>query len=433
MAIAGLLPRRAALRLLDGVTTRRRMLSELAPQELSALSGEERARALRLAASGLRWAQRADRLLGPYLKRRPPQRVLNILRLAVVELFEERAAAHGVVSSWVSVTRAGRQTARLAGLVNAVLRQVAALPRESWEALPLPRMPGWLRRPLLAAHGKAVVEAIEAAHAAGAPLDLTVRDAPDAWARRLGGRLMPTGSVRLGSGVQVSALPGYDSGAWWVQDAAAALPVRLLAPRPGERVLDMCAAPGGKTMQLAAAGADVTALDSSARRMRRLRENLERTGLTARPVVADALGFRAPPFDAILLDAPCSATGTMRRHPDLPHVRGADSLPALLALQRRLLDHALTLLRPGGRLVYCTCSLLPDEGEAQLRALLQRAPRLWPDGDAIAAAIGRGGFSADWRRPEGLRTRPDHWADAGGLDGFFMAVLRVPDEGGLGP
>jgi 16S rRNA (cytosine967-C5)-methyltransferase len=205
-----------------------------------------------------------------------------------------------------------------------------------------------------------------------------------------------------------------------VQDAAAALPARVLAPQPGEKVLDLCAAPGGKTLQLAAMGAEVTALDLSAPRLERLRDNLARTGLKARVVQSDALEFAEGGWDAILLDAPCSATGTIRRHPDLPVARDGSEMPGLLDLQARLLDHALGLLRPGGRLVFATCSLLPEEGEEQAAAALERHPGL-----AVERPEAEG-IEDGWRTALGLRTRPDHWGDIGGLDGFFVARLRKP-------
>jgi 16S rRNA (cytosine967-C5)-methyltransferase len=195
--------------------------------------------------------------------------------------------------------------------------------------------------------------------------------------------------------------------------------VPVLAPRAGERVLDLCAAPGGKTMQLADAGAEVTALDISAARMARVSENLARTGLTARLVVADALDWQPEtPFDAILLDAPCSATGTIRRHPELPFVKSMADLPALVALQARLIDRAVNWLAPGGRLVFSTCSLLPQEGEAQLAGALARHPGLRVEPPVLPW------LPPNWQGPEGgLRLRPDRWAEQGGMDGFFIARL----------
>jgi 16S rRNA (cytosine967-C5)-methyltransferase len=231
--------------------------------------------------------------------------------------------------------------------------------------------------------------------------------------------MLPTGSLRLADKGQVSGLPGYEAGGWWVQDAAAALAVRLLGDVSGLRVLDLCAAPGGKTLQLASLGAKVTALDLSGPRMLRLSENLVRTGLSASLVIADALQWEPEAgFDAILLDAPCSATGTIRRHPDLPFIKDGSELAELVVLQAALLDRALGWLSPGGRLVYCTCSLLPDEGEGQLAAALARHPGLIVQQPALA------GVDPAWITPQGgLRLRPDYWAEQGGMDGFFMVAL----------
>ena len=292
---------------------------------------------------------RADRILGPFLRTKPPTRVLNTLRLGVVELIVDGSAAHGVVNSAVDITRADKGTARHAGLVNAILRKVSQLPASKWTDLPAPQMPKWLRKQLIKDYGKQVIVSIEAAHAAGAPLDITVKSDAKAWAKKLDGKLVPSGSIRIDRSVQITELPGFDDGEWWIQDAAAAMPAMLLDVVAGERVLDMCAAPGGKTMQFCTTGADVTALDSSAKRLVRLQENLTRTKLTANIVTADALDYQAEPFDAILLDAPCSATGTIRRHPDLPYAKDSSGFAALFVLQEKMLDRAYALLKPGGR------------------------------------------------------------------------------------
>jgi 16S rRNA (cytosine967-C5)-methyltransferase len=406
-------PRKLAVDLMGEVIEGGRLLSEVMPRRLEKLPPEERARSQRLVLEAFRGMDRADRLLGPFLKKRPSPRVLNILRLGVVEICSG-GAAHGVVNACVEIAKANVETQRQAGLVNAVLRKVDVA---KWAALPVPRLPKWLRKVLVADFGKDTVAAMEAAHFAGAPLDVTPKGAVSF------GEVLPTGSVRLSDYGQVSALPGYEAGDWWVQDAAAALPAKVLAPAKGARVLDLCAAPGGKTMQLAAMGADVTAVDISKSRMARVDENLTRCGLTAELVVSDALEFDAEPFDAVLLDAPCTATGTIRRHPDLPYAKDGSDFPALFELQEYLIDRALGLLKPGGRLVFCTCSLLIDEGEEQVRDAMGRHPELELDLDALRLP----GVEAGWIGPEGLRLRPDYWPDRGGMDGFFITAFRKPD------
>jgi len=417
-------PRKVAVDLIGDVLESHRLLSEVVPRRVEGLTPEDRARAQRLAVVALRVMDRADRMLGPHLKKKPRERVMNILRLGVAEICEEGAAAHGVVNACVEIARMGHKTAGMAGLINAVLRKVAG-EADKWPGLPVPRLPKWLRGPLVDDYGKEAVAAMEAAHAAGAPLDLTPKGNGAALAEALGGVLLPTGSVRLSGPVQVSALPGFETGDWWVQDAAAALPAQVLDAQPGERVLDLCAAPGGKTMQLAATGAEVTAVDVSPTRVARLNENLARVGLGAEVITADALTYEGGPFDAILLDAPCSATGTIRRHPDLPRAKDGSDFPGLFDLQLHLIDRALALLRPGGRLVYCTCSLLIDEGEEQVRDALARHPRLTAEPEALQ----RPGIEPGWIGAEGgLRLRPDYWAERGGMDGFYIAVLRKPEQ-----
>lgn len=417
---AGLAPRRAAWKLLNAVMGEGMLLSDArAAAMVAGLPPEGRARAQRLATETLRNLSRADAWLGPRLRKAPPLAVRNVLRLGTVEL-GEGAPGHGVVNAVVALVAEGRRTEGFRGLANAVLRQIAAEGPEAWARLPPPRLPDWLRAPLVRVWGEAAVEAMEASHRAGAPLDLSARGDPGTLAQEVGGTLLPTGTVRLDAGAQVSALPGYHAGTFWVQDAAAALPARVLDAQPGERVLDLCAAPGGKTLQLAARGVEVTALDLSSPRLERLRDNLARTGLRARVVQGDALEFAETGWDAILLDAPCSATGTIRRHPDLPQARDGSEMPGLLDLQARMIDHALALLRPGGRLVFATCSLLTEEGEGQAEAALARHPGL------LAEQPEAEGIDDAWRTDLGLRTRPDHWTDIGGLDGFFVTRLRKP-------
>ncbi len=412
--------RGAALSLLWGVLEEGRLLGEMLPGALSDLAPADRARAQRLATGTLRWMDRADRALGPFLRMKPWPEVHNILRMALYEIHEGATPPHAAVAAAVDLVRGTERGARQGALVNGVLRSV--LRKGGWEDLPVPRLPKWLRKPLSATYGKTAVGAMEAAFARGAPLDLSVRADAAGWAGRLGGRVTPTGAVRLERPGQVSALPGYETGAWWVQDAAAALPARALGDVAGKRVLDLCAAPGGKTLQLADAGARVTALDISAARMARVSENLARCGLAADIVVGDALDWTPEErFDAVLIDAPCSATGTIRRHPDLPRAKAAQDFAPLVALQARMIDRAVELVKPGGRIVYCTCSLLPEEGEAQVAAALARQERLKLAPDAFDLD----GIEPGWLCPEGLRLRPDYWADLGGMDGFFVAAFDV--------
>ncbi|PYG30498.1 RsmB/NOP family class I SAM-dependent RNA methyltransferase [Pelagimonas varians] len=408
--------RKAAVDLLDQVLDEGRPLSENVAV-LEKLGPSDRAAAQRLAADVLRNMERADRLLQHHLRKKPTTRVMNILRLGTYELCTG-GAAHGVVSDCVNVAAVGHHTQGAKGLVNAVLRKIAAKGPDSWGDLRVPRMPKWLRGPLLEAWGAEIVPAMETAHFNGAPLDLTAKGDPAALAEVIGGVLLPTGSVRLADAGQVTALPGFEDGDWWVQDAAAALPAKLLGDVAGKQVLDLCAAPGGKTLQLAAAGAEVTALDLSAKRLGRVRDNLRRARLEAALVEGDALEHEGL-YDAILLDAPCSATGTIRRHPDLPHAHEGERIADLIGLQAALLDHALDMLKPDGRLVFATCSLIPDEGECQVEEVLERRD------DVAIVAPDIPGLEESWRSEEGgLRLRPDFWADKGGMDGFYMAILQ---------
>ena len=419
MADQGIPARKGAIDLLDQVLGEGRALSEVLPL-LDPLDPADRARAQRLTTDVLRELDRADRMLAPHLRKSPPLRGKNALRLGTVELVHG-AAAHGVVNDLVSIVGKHKRHGAMKGLVNAVLRKVADNGAEAWAKLRVPRLPKWLRSPLSDAWGAQAVAAMEAAHVEGASLDLTLK--PDAAARP-DGEMLPTGSLRLHEAGQVSALPGFAEGAWWVQDAAAALPARLLNAQPGEAVLDMCAAPGGKTLQLAAAGAQVTALDLSEARLERVQENLKRCGLKARVTAGDALEHQGQ-YDAILLDAPCSATGTIRRHPDLPYAKDKGAgFGDLIGLQAQMLAHAWSLLRPGGRMVYCTCSLLPDEGEVQIDEALAQWPEMQVDRASVEALPG---IDAGWISSEGgLRLRPDYWAEQGGMDGFYMVLLCKP-------
>lgn len=407
--------RRAALSLLLGVVVRGESLGDQAPK---GLEPSERARAERMAREVLRNVAAIDGVIAPFLEKKPREPALSALRMAAWEMVWDGVPDHAAVNGAVDAVRKAPGGARAAKLVNAVARRVAEVAGERRHPRPN-RLPAGLRKPMVAAYGTRVVEGMERVHGKGAPLDLTVKPGEDvaALATELGGEELPGGSIRLQEAGQVSALAGFEAGRWWVQDWAAALPVRALGDLAGLKALDLCAAPGGKTMQLAAAGADVTAVDISERRSKRVRENLTRTGLTAEIVAADVLDW-APevPADVVLLDAPCSATGTIRRHPDLPILRAKGIDPELPGLQAALLARASEWVKPGGRLVFATCSLLPEEGEAHLDA----APGLGLEAEAIEVP----GLEDAWRVPGGVRLRPDYWADRGGMDGFFVALFR---------
>lgn len=296
-----------------------------------------------------------------------------ILVAAAAQILFLDVPDHAAVDLAIRHLHEDARSSRYVALGNAVLRRLArerdAILAEAEADLFLDA-PDWLAASWRETYGEETAAAIAKSHRDEPPLDISVKAGAGAWADELDGVLLPTGSVRLRERGAVTALPGFDEGAWWVQDAAAALPALLLAAKPGERVVDLCAAPGGKTAQLAATGAGVTAVDRSGPRLRRLRENLARLGLEAEIVTKDASLWQAEPFDAVLLDAPCSATGTIRRHPDVAWTKTPEDRDKLRLLQARLLDAAARLTKPGGRLVYCTCSLEPQEGEEQIAAFL---------------------------------------------------------------
>ncbi|MBU6498026.1 MAG: rRNA cytosine-C5-methylase [Rhodospirillales bacterium] len=402
--------RGAAFDLLGAVLDRHRTL-EAALDALPPAAARDRAAAHRLAAAVLRRLGTLDAVLEPYLAKAPPVPVRHILRLGAAGLLLLDTPPHAAVATAVGLARA-RGLAPFCKLINAVLRRVAAAGPAALEGLDGPRLdtPAWL----WSAWG-ADARAIAEAQQREAPLDLTLR--PGAAAPP-GGIALPTGSWRYPAGTRVAELPGFAEGDFWVQDAAAAMPARLLAARPGERVADLCAAPGGKTAQLAAAGAKVVAVEQNPYRLARLRGNLARMHLAAEIVQADATAWRPPvPFDAVLLDAPCSATGTIRRHPDVAHLKRPADIAALAGGQDRLLDAACALLRPGGRLVYAVCSLQPEEGAPRIAAALARLPlRAAPFTAAEAPGLAAALTADGW-----LRTTPALWPETGGMDGFFVA------------
>ena len=408
MDIPGLPARKAALRLLDAVLRRGETLEAAGPSALQGIrSDADRALARALAGEALRWLTDLDGLIDSATKQRLPDdaKARGALRLMLAGWLRLETPGHAVIATALPLLAGGPR--RLAhGVFSTLARQAASLPAT-------PTLPG-----AVAARWGERAEAVAAALALPPPLDLTLRDPAETarWCEQLGGISLLPGHVRLPRGEAIERLAGFKGGAWWVQDLAASLPARLLGMGEGKAVLDLCAAPGGKTLQLAASGWQVTALDASTKRLDRLRENLARCGLAADVVQADVLAWVPPQrFDAVLLDAPCTATGTCRRHPDVLHRIGARQIGEMAELQASLLARAASWLAPGGRLVYAVCSLEAEEGEAQV-------PAVGLPVDRIAADELPPGLAPS---PEGwLRTDPGMLAAAGGLDGFFAARWR---------
>lgn len=416
-----------ALELLGAVLRRRRPLDELlaAHPGLAALSARDRAFARKLVGTVLRRLGQIDRLIADCLERPLPPRgapAMDALRLGAAQLLFLGTPAHAAVDSTVQLLSHG--VAGYRGLVNAVLRRLDREGRERLDALPAVPIntPAWLYERWTSAYGREIAAAIAAAHLEEPPLDLTAKSDAEGWAERLGARLLPTGSLRLKAEGPIEALPGYAEGGWWVQDAAAALPARLLGDVRGRRVIDLCAAPGGKTAMLAAAGAAVVAVDRSPTRLARLRQNLDRLELKAEVHEADATQWQpAEPADAVLLDAPCSSTGTIRRHPDLPWIKRPQEMATLTRLQDRLLAAAAAMVKSGGLLVYCTCSLEPEEGGERVTALLASGAPF----DPVPIEAAEIGGLGELLTPAGeLRSLPCHLAGDGGIDGFYAARLR---------
>ena len=410
--------RAAALDLLTAALSGRSGLDEgLSRPALAALSPRDRAFARALVLATLRRLGPIDRALDARLSRPPPPAVRNILRLGAAQALVLRTPPHAAVGASVDLAASQTATRGFKGLVNAILRTLLREPPDLDDAEAL--APPWLFARWRAALGEAQARAVAAQIAEEPATDLTLRDPADteAFAAELEAEILPGGTLRTPRRGDLSAWPGFSDGRWWVQDASAAIPARLLEVRPRETALDLCAAPGGKTLQLAAAGATVTALDRAPGRLVRVTENLARIGLAAETVAADAADWPDPRmFDAVLLDAPCSATGTFRRHPDVLWAARPSDIASLAGVQSRLFDGAARRVKPGGRLVYCVCSLEPEEGEAQVAGFLARQPEF-----ALAPIrAGEGGAPEASLRPDGtLRILPHH--RAGGTDGFFIA------------
>ncbi len=427
---AGLSVRSLALAALNRIITDGISFDEVidAMPEMARLDPRDRGFVMTLVLTTLRHKGEAEAVVEVFLSRPLPKKsgiAPLILTLGAVQLLFLDQPPHAVIDLAVHLAKCNAQALHFSGLINAVLRKVAEKGKTVLDGLDGPRLntPDWLWSRWSRAYGVEIAGRIAEAHMAEPALDLTVPKDTARWAALLAGEILPTGTVRLGKAQgSVENLPGYAEGSWWVQDAASAMPVRLLGALAGKSAIDLCAAPGGKTLQLCAAGARVTALDSSGPRLERLRGNLKRTGFEAEVIVADALNYEPDvQFDAVLLDAPCSATGTIRRHPDLPYLKSAAQMGAQLSLQARLLRQAAGLVKPGGMLVYCTCSLEPAEGERQITTFLPSHPEF-----TVAPILaGECGIETPMITVSGcLRTLPHMAIGASqGLDGFFAARL----------
>jgi 16S rRNA (cytosine967-C5)-methyltransferase len=419
--------RDVALDLISAVLRRKRPLDDAIEDSaaMHQLSARDRAFARLLVATVLRRLGQIDALITECLNIPLAPRaalVQDILRLGIAQLLFLRTPPHAAVATSVDLAQS-RGFLSHKGLVNAVLRRLSVEGSERVEEQDAARLntPAWLWRSWSRTYGERTARAIATAHLQEAPLDLTLRRDAETWREALDGVLLPTGTLRRAAGGALASLPGYVEGAWWVQDAAAALPARLFGDIAGRDVIDLCAAPGGKTAQLATAGARVTAVDRSTRRLERLVANLQRLNLTVETVGTDALSWRPPhPVDAVLLDAPCSTTGAIRRHPDVPHLKFPEDVARLAVVQDNLLRAAIEMLQPGGLLVYCTCSLEPEEGPQRIESLL--------NSDAPVERVGiepkEIGAEPEWLTAAGdLRTLPCHFQEYDGVDGFYCARL----------
>lgn len=430
--------RRLAARIIDDVITRRLALDEtlesaLAAPDARALDDRDKGLVRAISTTAIRYFGMISKTLAKRMERGLPRHAgpfEAIMASGIAQILYLDVADHAAVDITVDLVQADPDCRRFVALANAVLRRIAREKHDILNAMqPLEdNTPPWLADRWVETYGLERAREIAAAHSHDAAVDVTVKSDPEGWADKLDAIVLPTGSVRLKTRGAIPSLAGYNEGEWWVQDAAAALPAKLIAAQKNEIIADFCAAPGGKTAQLALSGAKIVAIDRSGKRLQRLKANLDRLHLDADIVEIDAMQYEGGPFDAILIDAPCSATGTIRRHPDVAWTKGPEDIRKLTSLQARLLDKAASLLKSGGRMIYCTCSLEQEEGEAQIAALLARNPRLKRAPFTVADLPAFGGPLASALSPLGeLRTLPfmlpHEERRVSGVDGFFASRL----------
>ncbi|MBP1858732.1 RsmB/NOP family class I SAM-dependent RNA methyltransferase [Rhizobium herbae] len=432
----GIRARQAAAKMLAAVVDRKTSLDGMLDAGngnpvYRELNEADRALVRAILNSALRQLPRIEAMIGSLLQNPLPEgaRALDhVLTVAAAQILYLDIPDHSAVDLAVEQAQIDPRNKRFASLVNAVLRRLSREKQDLLETVgkKIPAIPAWFHKRLVSYYGAEEAARIADALLTPAAIDLTVKSDADGWAERLNGRLLPTGSIRLAafSGA-VPTLEGFEDGEWWVQDAAAALPAKLFGSLTGKRVVDLCAAPGGKTAQLILAGANVTALDQSASRLKRLQGNLARLGLEAATQEINMADFRTDAlFDAALLDAPCSSTGTIRRHPDVLWTKGPEDIEKLAVLQEKLLRHALTLVKPGGLVVFSNCSLDKREGEVVTERILAEGtcervaidPADWPGLEDAITPLG------EFRTTPAMIPPQDGFS--GGLDGFYAVTLR---------
>ncbi len=425
----GLLCRWIVLEMLRKVLVDKMLISEIKEDyrfSYRYLIPEQKARSLSLLETILRNLSVIDKIINVYLRQKPNSRIVNILRIAAAEILYDSIATHAAVDSAVRLTKSDKRLVKFAGLVNAICRKIAnkGLSANNFGS---PLLSQQLITGLKNTYDLNTIKEFGIAQKQRPPVDITIKEPSKEiyYYKLLAGRILPSGSIRLQHKNQISKLPGFDEGAWWVQDFSSAMPVRLFGKIEGLSALDVCAAPGGKTMQLAAAGASVTAIEISRERATKLKNNLNRTNLMAEIIVEDIKKFRtAKLFDIVLVDAPCSATGTIRRNCDLQYLDPLKRVKVLVRQQKAILKKAMSFVKPGGRLLYCTCSLLPEEGESIIEETLKYCFN-WKQ---LIVDVKNFDIDPDWVDSSGgLRLRPDYWKSIGGMDGFYIAMLKKID------